>query len=51
MRARLGRDVTLTLVISLVLSRLDYCNSVRSLLGFLPQYWRRYRESFMQLLD
>ena len=28
MRARLGRDVTLTLVTSLVLSRLDYCNSV-----------------------
>ena len=28
MRARLGRDVTLTLVTSLVLSQLDYCNSV-----------------------
>jgi len=28
MRAGLGRDVTLTLVTSLVLSRLDYCNSV-----------------------
>jgi len=30
MRARLGRDVTLTLVTSLVLSRLDYCNSVHA---------------------
>jgi len=28
MHARLGRDVTLTLVTSLVLLRLDYCNSV-----------------------
>ena len=28
MRARLGRDVTLKLVTSLLLSRLDYCNSV-----------------------
>jgi len=28
MRAQLVRDVTLTLVTSLVLSRLDYCNSV-----------------------
>jgi len=38
MRARLGRDVTLTLVTSLVLSRLDYCNSVLAGLRASPQY-------------
>jgi len=28
LRARLGRDVTLSLVTALVISRLDYCNGV-----------------------
>jgi len=41
MRARLGRNVTLTLVTSLMLLWL----------GFPAQYWHPHRESFMQLLS
>jgi len=36
MRARLGRDVTLSLVTALVISRLDYCNYCNCVLAGLP---------------
>jgi len=43
---RVGQEVTQQLVVALIMSRLDYCNSVLAI-----PHWSHYSVARMQLLD